>query len=74
MKCILSWGYEADHVEECGLEGEMTHWMHVDWMVAKTPRAACHCLLEQIVQSVRNPVYPMKNSLDFVSSGFRNSY
>ena len=33
--------------QEHALEGEMTHWMQVDWTSALTSRAACHCLLQQ---------------------------
>ena len=33
--------------EEHALEEEVTHWMHVDWMITMTSTAACHCLLQQ---------------------------
>ena len=38
--------------EERTLEGGVTHWVHVDWMIAMTSRAACHRLLKVILDSV----------------------
>ena len=32
-------------LQEHALEGEVTYWMHVDWMVAMTSRVACHYLI-----------------------------
>ncbi len=38
--------------EERTLEGGVTHWVHVDWMIAMSSRAACHCVLKVILDSV----------------------
>ena len=33
--------------EEHGLQGDLTNWMHVDWVTAMISMAACHCLIRR---------------------------
>ena len=50
---LLATRKESITFEEHALEDEVTHWMHVDWMVAMTSRDTCHRLLQQRHQSAR---------------------
>ena len=47
VQILLARHEDSITIEDYALKCELTHWMHVDWMVAMTSKIACHYLLQR---------------------------